>query len=131
MFEDLKTLATDDPQVAEWIEQNEESYAWGTRRYDVYAASMIFYQLFCFRQPFYGINPVDAAKMASIDALRPTMSKNLMPPDLARVIRLMWDPDDQRRPTFPQIIQILEPLAEKYQQEDKEIAAGGKCCVIQ
>ena len=52
---------------------------------DVYASSMIFYQLFCFRQPFYGINPVDAAKMASIDALRPTMSKNLMPPDLARV----------------------------------------------
>ena len=99
---------------------------------DVYASSMIFYQLFCFRQPFYGINPVDAAKMASIDALRPTMSKNLMPPDLARVIRLMWDPDDQRRPTFPQIIQILEPLAEKYQQEDKEIAAAaGKCCVIQ
>ena len=31
----------------------------------------------------------------------------------------------------PQIIQILEPLAEKYQQEDREIAAGGKCCVIQ
>jgi hypothetical protein len=98
---------------------------------DVYAASMIYYQLFCFRQPFCGINPLDAAKMASIDALRPTMSKNLMLPDLARVIRLMWDPDDQRRPTFPQIIQILEPLAEKYQQEDREIAAGGKCCVIQ
>lgn len=98
---------------------------------DVYAASMIYFQLFCFRQPFCGINPLDAAKMASIDALRPTMSKNLMLPDLARVIRLMWDPDDQRRPTFPQIIQILEPLAEKYQQEDREIAAGGKCCVIQ
>ena len=93
---------------------------------DVYAASMIYYQLFCFRQPFYGNNPVDAAKMAASDARRPTMSKNLMPPDLARVIRLMWDPDDQRRPTFPQIIQILEPLAEKYQQEDREIAAGGK-----
>ena len=58
---------------------------------DVYASSMIFYQLFCFRQPFYGINPVDAAKMASIDALRPTMSKNLMPPDLARVIG-SWGP---------------------------------------
>ena len=99
---------------------------------DVYASSMIFYQLFCFRQPFYGINPVDAAKMASIDALRPTMSKNLMPPDLARVISAHVDPDDQRRPAFPQIIQILEPLAEKYQQEDKEIAAAaGKCCVIQ
>ena len=32
---------------------------------DVYAASMIFYQLFSFQQPFYGLNPVDAAKLAS------------------------------------------------------------------
>jgi serine/threonine protein kinase len=39
---------------------------------DVYAASMIFYQLFCFQQPFAGLNPVDAAKMASAEALRPT-----------------------------------------------------------
>ena len=32
--------AADDPQVARWVEENEENYAWGTRRYDIYAEAM-------------------------------------------------------------------------------------------
>lgn len=40
MFEELAKDAADSPGVAAWVEQNEENYAWGTRRYDVYAVAM-------------------------------------------------------------------------------------------
>ena len=55
----------------------------------------------------YGLNPVDAAKLASVEALRPTVSAGLMPPELSRVVRSMWDPHDQKRPTFLKIIEKL------------------------
>lgn len=97
---------------------------------DVYAASMIFYQLFCFQQPFAGLNPVDAAKMASAEALRPTLAQGLMPPELSRIVRSMWNPDDMARPTFVNLIDQLEPLATWYQDEEAKNAGGGKCCVV-
>lgn len=98
---------------------------------DVYAASMIYYQLFSFQQPFAGFNPVNAAKLASVEELRPTISAGLMPPELSRVVRAMWDPMDQKRPTFLKIIEMLEPIAQKYQDEEaRNAAAGGKCCVV-
>ena len=97
---------------------------------DVYAASMIFYQLFSFQQPFYGLNPVDAAKLASVEALRPTISQGLMPAELSRVVRAMWDPNDQKRPTFLKIIDMLEPIEAKYQELEAKNEAGGQCCVV-
>ena len=97
---------------------------------DVYAASMIFYQLFSFQQPFAGLNPVDAAKLASMEALRPTMQQGLMPKELARVVRAMWDPDDSARPDFLRVIEMLEPLALAYQEEEERIMNGAKCCVV-
>lgn len=97
---------------------------------DVYAASMIFYQLFCFQQPFAGLNPVDAAKMASAEALRPTLAQGLMPPELSRIVRSMWNPDDMARPTFVNLIDQLEPLATWHQDEEAKNAGGGKCCVV-
>jgi len=96
---------------------------------DVYAASMIFYQLFSFRQPFYGINPVDAAKLASMESLRPTMQKDLMPAPLARVVRAMWDPEESKRPSFMQLIDILEPVAAEYQAEE-EARNARRCCSV-
>ena len=96
---------------------------------DVYAASMIYYQLFSFQQPFYGINPVDAAKLASMESLRPTMQKDLMPAPLARVVRAMWDADESKRPSFTQLIEVLEPIAAEYAAEE-ERRANKACCVV-
>lgn len=96
---------------------------------DVYAASMIYYQLFSFQQPFYGINPVDAAKLASMESLRPTMQKDLMPAPLARIVRTMWDADESKRPSFMQLIEVLEPLAAEYAAEE-ERSVNKACCVV-
>jgi soluble lytic murein transglycosylase-like protein/TolA-binding protein len=40
LFQELARQAPDDPQIANWVKQNEERYAWGTRRYDVYAEAL-------------------------------------------------------------------------------------------
>ena len=94
---------------------------------DVYAASMIYYQLSL--QPFCGINPVDAAKMASI-VLRPTMSRTSCP-RTSLGSSAMWT---RRSEATGVPADHPDPRAAggEYQQEDKEIAAAaGKCCVIQ
>jgi hypothetical protein len=43
----------------------------------------------------------------------------------------MWDPLDQTRPTFLGIIDMLEPLAQKYQKDEAVAGSGGaQCCVV-
>lgn len=95
---------------------------------DVYAASMIYYQLFSFQQPFYGMNPVDAAKLASMESLRPTMQKDLMPAPLARIVRTMWDADESKRPSFVQLIELLEPIGAEYAAESER--KSNACCAV-
>ncbi len=40
LFQELARRAPDDPQIAAWVEENEDRYAWGTRNYDVYAEAL-------------------------------------------------------------------------------------------
>jgi serine/threonine protein kinase len=95
---------------------------------DVYAASMIYYQLFSFQQPFAGRNPVDACRAASLENLRPPIREGYMPPELAALVARMWDPIVKRRPSFIEIIDILSPIVEKYATQPE--VAGPSCCVV-
>lgn len=94
---------------------------------DVYAASMIYYQLFSFQQPFSGRNPVDACRAASLENLRPPIREGYMPPDLAALVTRMWDPLVKKRPSFIEVIEILVPIVERYANEP---AAQPGCCVV-
>ena len=95
---------------------------------DVYAASMIYYQLFSFQQPFSGRNPVDACRAASLENLRPPIRGGFMPDELSTLVTRMWDPLVKKRPDFLEIITVLEPLAEKYADSpDKQPGCG---CVV-
>ena len=98
---------------------------------DVYAASMIYYKLFSFQQPFGGRNPVDACRAASLENLRPAIREGYMPPDLAALVTRMWDPIVKKRPDFTEIIQILTPVAARYAAQPDASAAGPACCVVQ
>ena len=94
---------------------------------DVYAASMIYYQLFSFQQPFAGRNPVDACRAASLENLRPPIREGYMPPELAALVARMWDPLVKKRPSFLEIIAELEPMVDKYANEPD---AQPGCCVV-
>jgi hypothetical protein len=41
----------------------------------------------------------------------------------------MWDADESKRPTFTQLIEILEPIASEYAAEE-ERRANKACCVV-
>ena len=94
---------------------------------DVYAASMIYYQLFSFQQPFAGRNPVDACRAASLENLRPPIREGYMPPELAALVARMWDPLVKKRPSFLEIIAELEPVVDRYANEPD---AQPGCCVV-
>ena len=72
-------------------------------------------------------NPVDAAKLASMESLRPTMQKDLMPAPLSRIVRTMWDADESKRSTFVQLIELLStPARRRYAAENERKSSG--CC---
>jgi serine/threonine protein kinase len=96
---------------------------------DVYAASMIYYQLFSFQQPFSGRNPVDACRAAALENMRPPMREGYMPPELSALVTRMWDPVVKKRPSFIEIIDILVPIVEKLQKQPDASATPG-CCTI-
>ena len=41
-------------------------------------------------------------------------------PVLSRIVRTMWDADESKRPTFVQLIELLEPIAAEYAATENE-----------
>ena len=98
---------------------------------DVYAASMIFYQLFSGQQPFSNINPIQAARAVATQDARPPLHNGLMPKELMTLVRNMWSPIDKKRPTFFNVINYLDPIVEKLREEaDNKKNNPGCGCVV-
>jgi tRNA A-37 threonylcarbamoyl transferase component Bud32 len=99
---------------------------------DVYAAAMIYYQLFSGQQPFANVNPIQAAKAVATEDARPPLHNGLMPKEFMTLVRNMWNPIDRKRPSFFNIITYLDPIVEKLRiEEDAKKAQGqGACCVV-
>jgi len=98
---------------------------------DVYAASMIFYQLFSGQQPFSNVNPIHAARAVATQDTRPPLHNGLMPKEFMTLVRNMWNPIDKKRPTFFNVISYLDPIVEKLREEaDNKKNNAGCGCVI-
>jgi len=96
---------------------------------DVYAFSMVTYQMYHRRVPFDGMNPVDAARAAAFERRRPALEPLLpMPRELQAVVRDAWLPSPGARPSFQAIIQRLTPLRAKLAAS---AGAEGACCALQ
>jgi serine/threonine protein kinase len=93
---------------------------------DVYAFSMVAYQMYHHQVPFEGMSPVDAARAAAFERRRPVLASHL-PKELADVIRDCWQPNPNSRPTFEDAITRLMPLHAKFAASGAE----GGCCALQ
>jgi serine/threonine protein kinase len=93
---------------------------------DVYAFSMVAYQMYHHQVPFEGMSPVDAARAAAFERRRPVLASHL-PKELADVIRDCWQPNPNSRPTFEDAITRLMPLHAKFAGS----SADGGCCTVQ
>ncbi|XP_042494429.1 serine/threonine-protein kinase STY13-like isoform X2 [Macadamia integrifolia] len=73
---------------------------------DVYSFGIVLWELLTNRMPFEGMSNLQAAYAAAFKQVRPTLPEDL-PPDLAFIIQSCWVEDSNVRPSFSQIIRML------------------------
>mmetsp|Transcript_22265 Transcript_22265/g.72162 ORF Transcript_22265/g.72162 Transcript_22265/m.72162 type:complete len:563 (+) Transcript_22265:96-1784(+) len=82
---------------------------------DVYAFAMIAYQLVTWQTPFADMDPVEAAKRAAMESLRPDVSSKelISVKGLVKIIVGCWDANAVNRPSFGQVIERLSRCKER------------------
>lgn len=73
---------------------------------DVYSFGIVLWELLTNRMPFEGMSNLQAAYAAAFKQERPTIPDDIAP-DLAFVIQSCWVEDSNLRPSFSQIIRML------------------------
>lgn len=100
-----------------------------SNKVDIYSVGMIMYQLFHGAPPFSGMAPLDAARAAATENLRPSISPKL-PSELQQLISACWHPNPVERPTAAA---VSAALGKMFPQEDPDMASltGERCCSVQ
>lgn len=111
---------------------------------DVYSFSMIAYQLFEYCPPFAGMDPVEAARQAALHNKRPEFNKLNEKSPVMQILKVMvercWHPDPEKRPSFTEVVSILDSQLQKVIRQQGRGGGGGGtggqassggCCSVQ
>jgi serine/threonine protein kinase len=102
---------------------------------DVYSFAMIIFQVFEGTPPFTGMDPVEAARSASMLNLRPGFPSRRGLTAIDEALRALvedcWHPDAESRPTFVEIIKRLEDVLAKLPGHQYYAKGGAaNCCAM-
>ncbi|KAH3732805.1 SHK1 protein [Pelomyxa schiedti] len=89
------------PEVMRMDEFNEKA--------DVYSFALILYELITGSEPFSQYTDLDSFFDAvCVRNERPVLPEESMPPSLVAGIKASWDPIPSKRPSFPELLSVLE-----------------------
>jgi len=116
----LKDAARDEPMTKDvgtchWMAPEMlNSHAKYDEKVDTYSYAIILYEILCRKIPFEEVDPSQILRLVS-DGIRPDMA--MLPDDcptqLRAMMKLCWDQDPSRRPTFETIAPILANIAQE------------------
>eukprot|EP00178_Gracilaria_changii_P005184 TRINITY_DN1846_c0_g1_i1.p1 TRINITY_DN1846_c0_g1~~TRINITY_DN1846_c0_g1_i1.p1 ORF type:complete len:1216 (+),score=181.88 TRINITY_DN1846_c0_g1_i1:4484-8131(+) len=78
---------------------------------DVFSFGILLWEIVARKLPYFGMQPMQVGMAVLNQGLRPTIPREC-PPSLAKLMRSCWDSDPNRRPSFTQLVPILEALPE-------------------
>lgn len=78
---------------------------------DVFSFGILLWEMVARKLPYFGMQPMQVAIAVMQQGLRPTIPTNC-PAPLAKLMRLCWDNNPDRRPSFAQLVTALGSMPE-------------------
>uniref|UniRef100_A0A7S0VEK4 Protein kinase domain-containing protein n=1 Tax=Polytomella parva TaxID=51329 RepID=A0A7S0VEK4_9CHLO len=87
---------------------------------DVYSFAMICFQLFDGMPPYWNMDPVEAARNASLRDMRPTWGSSPthsqpVPENIKSLVEICWAADHNVRPEFMDVVDLLNGISNEMQ----------------
>ena len=78
---------------------------------DVFSFGILLWEMVARKLPYFGMQPMQVGMAVVQQGLRPTIPPKT-PAPLAKLMRACWDSEPMRRPSFAQLVEMLEAMPE-------------------